>query len=82
MNKRNLPQSVKASIRKEIRNELECAIRGRLERGSIVSSRGDVARFTIRYRGDGKAIVTVYGIETSNVADATSAVLWNWEYTR
>lgn len=79
-------QQRNAIARRETQKELSAAIAMRAERGTVVTSTGAWVAFTVEYltfTSDKQATrITVKGTSCWSIADAASAALYEWGYTR
>lgn len=82
-------QQRNTTARREIAKELRNALANRLERGSVVTTAGKWAAFTVEYitwnltTGPKAATkITICGREVWSVEDAASTALYEWGWTR
>jgi hypothetical protein len=70
------------SIRTEIKNELNNAIANRIEKGTIVTSNGEMITFTVKYGNLVKNAITVKGTTVYSVDFAAAQIMYELGYTQ
>lgn len=81
MSKRNLSQATKRTIRNEIKSEIETALKINVERGTVVTSRGDCLSFRVETIGTMK-FIHIGGEIAQGAKDAAAAAMYSLNYTR